>query len=463
MVEKSGSARVIAVLCLCGTVAALQQTILVPLLPQLPRLLGTSAANASWLVTVTLLSGAVATPVITRLADLHGKRRMLLIALASMMLGALLGSIFPTLIGAIVARALQGMGLALIPIAIATLRDELPAHRVALGISLMSATLAIGGGLGMPLSGLIAATLPWQAIFWVTGLAAAVMAVLVFVTVRPGRAYAQGAFDWPGTVLLSAGLVAGLLALTKGPAWGFTAPPTLALLIGTVAVLAVWVPVELRKASPLVDLRTASRPAVLMANTASVLLGLAMMTNMLTTSLVLQAPRETGYGLGLDLLATGLWMAPTAIAFGATAPLSSLMLNSVGAQTTLLVGAAVMAIGFWTRALTGQELWQVILCSTVIGVGTSLTYAAMPALVMASVPLSETASANGLNTLLRSVGTSCGSALLAAVTSATALAGAAVPSRAGAEAVLVLAGVAAALAAVLAFFMRRLGRAERTA
>lgn len=456
MVETSSSARVIIVLCLCGTVAALQQTILVPLLPQLPRLLGTTAANASWLVTVTLVSGAVATPVITRLADMHGKRRMLLTALGSMMIGAVIGSLFPTLIGAIIARALQGMGLALIPTAIATLRDELPAHRVPLGISLMSATLAIGGGLGMPLAGLIVASLPWQAIFWVTGAAAAVMAVLVHTSVRPGRAYPRGSFDWPGTLLLSAALVAGLLALSKGPAWGFTAPPTLALIAGTLVVLAVWGPIELRRPSPLVDLRTASRPAVLMANTASVLLGLAMMTNMLTTSLVLQAPRETGYGLGLDLLSTGLWMAPTAIAFGATAPLSSLALNTIGAQTTLLIGAAVMALGFWTRALTGQQLWQVILCSTVIGVGTSLTYAAMPALVMASVPLSETASANGLNTLLRSVGTSSGSALLAAFTTATALAGAAVPSRFGAEAVLVIAGFASALAAVLAFFMRRL-------
>ncbi|OYO11468.1 MFS transporter [Enemella evansiae] len=456
MAEKSSSARVILVLCLCGTAAALQQTILVPLLPQLPRLLGTTAANASWLVTVTLLSGAVATPVITRLADLHGKRRMLLTALAAMMIGAVVGSVFPTLIGAIVARALQGMGLALIPTAIATLRDELPPHRVSLGISLMSATMAIGAGLGMPLSGLIASQLPWQAIFWVTGLTAAVMAVLVFTTVRPGRAYARGSFDWPGTALLSAALVAGLLVLSKGPSWGFLTPTTLILLVGTAVLLAIWIPVELRRPSPLVDLRTASRPAVLMANTASVLLGLAMMTNMLTTSLVLQAPRESGYGLGLDLLTTGLWMAPTAIAFGATAPVSSLMLNSIGAQTTLLIGASVMALGFWTRALTGQQLWQVVLASTVIGVGTSLTFAAMPALVMASVPLSETASANGLNTLLRSVGTSCGSALLAAFTTATALPGAAVPSRFGAEAVLVIAGCAAALAALLAFLMRRL-------
>src|SRR5699024_6314844 len=145
-----------ATLALSGTVMSLQQTIVVPLLPDFPRLLETTADNASWLVTATLLTGAVATPVVSRLADMYGKRIMMMVTLAIMVLGSLIGALSGTSLElAVLARALQGVGMALVPVGIATMRDELPPHRVPLGVALMSATLAIGAGAGLPLSGLM--------------------------------------------------------------------------------------------------------------------------------------------------------------------------------------------------------------------------------------------------------------------------------------------------------------------
>ncbi|MEV0111165.1 MFS transporter [Nocardia sp. NPDC050799] len=122
-----------ATLALTGTVVSLQQTLVLPLLPDLPGLLNTTADNASWLVTATLLFGAVSMPTVTRLADMFGKKRMMMVALAIMVLGSVLGAVSTDLILIIIARALQGVGLSLMTVGIAILRDELPRDRVAPG------------------------------------------------------------------------------------------------------------------------------------------------------------------------------------------------------------------------------------------------------------------------------------------------------------------------------------------
>lgn len=406
---------VLTTLGLTGTVVSLQQTLVLPLLPDFPRLLDTTADNASWLVTATLLTGAVATPTISRLADMFGKKRMMMIALAVMVLGSVLGALSVALPLIILARALQGVGMALIPVGIAIMRDELPRDRVPLGVALMSATLAIGAGAGLPLAGLISEHLDWHSIFWVTAVAGSMMLVAVALVLNESPVRTRGAFDYRGAFLLSTALTAVLLALSKGGQWGWTSSTTLLLGGVGVALLVFWVPFELRVRNPLVDVRVAARPAVLLVNIASLLTGFAMFANMLVTTQLLQLPTSSGYGLGLDVQQTGLWMAPSALAFGAMAPLSAALIRRAGPLTTLLAGSLLMAGAYAARVFFSQGLWEVVAGSMVVAVGTAMTYAAMPTLIMRAVPVTETASANGLNTLLRSMGTSASSATMAAV------------------------------------------------
>ena len=414
---RTRSGLVITTLALCGTTVSLQQTLVLPLLPDFPRLLGTTVDNAAWLVTATLLTGAVAIPTISRLADMYGKKRMMIVALGVMVLGSLLGALSEALPFVITARAMQGVGMALVPIGIAIMRDELPRDRVPLGVALMSATLAIGAGVGLPLAGLITEHLDWHSIFWVTGVAGGVMLVAVVLVLSESPVRTRGTFDFRGALLLSAALTALLLTLSKGGHWGWTSPRTLTLAVVAVLVLLAWAPLELRTRSPLVDIRVAARPAVLLVNIASVLTGFAMFANMLVTTQLLQLPESTGFGLGLDVLHTGLWMAPSALVFGAMAPFSAAITRRFGPQTTLLVGALGMSAAYAARGAYSHELWQIVSGSMLVGVGTSMTFAAMPTLIMRAVPVTETASANGLNTLLRSVGTSSSSAAVAAVAS----------------------------------------------
>lgn len=409
-------ALLIAVLCLCGTVTALQQTLVVPLLPEFPRLLGTTADNASWLVTATLLSGAVATPIASRLADMFGKRLMTVVCLVLMITGSVLGALGSGLPATIAARALQGVGMALIPIATAVMRDTLPARRLPLGVALMSATLAVGAGGGLPLAGYVAEHLPWRTLFWTTAGAGAVMLIAVLLIVPESPVRSRGAFDYLGALLLSTALTALLLALSKGGQWGWTSTATaLSAIVGTVVFL-LWLPLALRARNPLIDVRIATRPAVLAVNVAAVLTGFGMFANLLVSTQLLQLPAATGFGLGLDIATTGLLLAPTALVFGVVAPLAAAMTRRIGAHTTLVIGALSMGAAYVARVFLSHDLWQIMTGALLVSVGTSLAYGAMPALIMRIVPVTETASANGLNTLLRSIGTSTSSALLAATT-----------------------------------------------
>ncbi|GAA1870210.1 MFS transporter [Asanoa iriomotensis] len=414
--RKSSSALVVVTLAMCGTVVSLQQTLVLPVLPDFPRLLHTSIDNASWLVTATLLSGAVATPTLSRLADMFGKKRMMLVALAVMVAGSVVGALGQSLPLLIAARALQGVGVALIPIGIAIMRDELPRERLALGVSLMSGTLAVGAGAGLPLAGLIIEHVDWQSLFWVSAAAGIVMFAAVALAVDESPVRTSGSFDYPGAVLLSASVTALLLALSKGSHWGWLSYQTIGLAALGILLVIAWLPLELRVRSPLVDVRVAARPAVLLVNIASVLTGFAMFANMLVTTQLLQQPAITGYGLGFDILHTGLWLAPGALVFGAMAPASAWITRRFGPATTLLSGASTMAVAYAVRPFLSHELWQIVAGSMLVAVGTSMTFAAMPSLIIRAVPATQTAAANGLNTVLRSVGTSTSSAALAAVT-----------------------------------------------
>ncbi|WP_288025557.1 MFS transporter [Arthrobacter sp.] len=406
---------VITILCLAGTVVALQQTMVVPLLPDFPQILHTSADNSSWLVTITLLTSAIATPIISRLADMFGKRRMMVVAMVTMVIGSVIAAAGGTFVMLLIGRAFQGLAASLIPVGISIMRDELPREKVASAVALMSATLGIGSALGLPLAGVIYESLGWQAIFWISAVIGVLLIIAVVAIVPESAVRTRGKFDAVGALLLTAALTALLLAISKGGQWGWTSEPVILLFIGTVVFLALWFPYELRVSQPMVDLRTSARKPVLLTNIASILVGFSMYANMLSTTQQLQLPNIGGYGFGLSVVVAGLCMIPSGLAMVALAPVSAAITKRYGAKITLIAGSLVLAVSYVARVFLTGEVWMVILGATVVSMGTAIAYAAMPTLIMRSVPITETASANGLNSLLRAVGTSTMSAVVGAV------------------------------------------------
>ena len=412
---------IIAVLSLSGTVVALQQTLVVPLLPDFPKILGTSADNVGWLVTATLLTSAVSTPIASRLADMFGKRLVMLASMAIMVVGSLVAALGASITTVIAGRALQGFATALIPVGISIMRDELPREKIGSAVALMSATLGIGAAIGMPMAGVIYEHLGWHALFWLSAALGVALFVAVLLVVPESTVRTRGKFDYLGAVLLSVALTALLLAISKGGGWGWGSERTVGSFVVAGVVLALWLPYELRVSQPLVDLRTSARRPVLLTNIASLLLGLAMFGNMLATTQQLQMPTITGYGFGLSVIAAGMAMLPGGLVMIALAPVSAVITRRYGAKTTLIVGGLVIAAGYVGRVFLVDSLWQVIVGSTIVSAGTAIGYAAMPTLIMRHVPITETASANGLNSLLRAIGTSTSSALVAVILTSTTM------------------------------------------
>lgn len=447
---------IIVVLALCGTLVSLQQTLVLPLLPDFPEILDTTSDNASWLVTITLLTGAVGTPIISRLADMFGKRLMLIVCLVSVIIGSVLAALTDSLSLVILGRGLTGIGTCLVPVGISIMRDHLPAERVGSGVALMSATLGIGGAVGMPIAGLIYENLDWHMLFVVSGGFAAIMLALVLWVVPESTVRTRGRFDYTGALLLSVALTCFLLAVSKAGSWGWTDSKTVVLVIVAALVVCAWVPLELRQGQPLVDIRTSLRRTVLLTNAASILIGFAMFANFLTSAQQVQMPESTGYGFGLSVIETGLILLPQGVLMVAMSPVAAWLIRVYGPRAVLIAGAVVIALGFVLRVFLYQSVLEVMIASGLSALGTALAFAAMPTLIMRSVPITETASANGLNTLLRALGTSTASAIVAAIFAAMAMPEVVgVPYFEAYQLIFWLGAVAALGGALIAAFIRR--------
>ncbi|MEU9371628.1 MFS transporter [Streptomyces avermitilis] len=405
----------VPVLAFGGILMAVMQTVVVPLLPDLPRLTGASAGAVSWMVTATLLSGAVLTPVLGRAGDMYGKRRVLLAALALMTLGSLLCALTSDIRVLIAARALQGAAAAVVPLSISILRDELPPERTGSAVALMSSTVGIGAALGLPLAAMIVQYADWHAMFWATTGLGATGLTLAWWAVRESPVRQPGRFDTLGALGLAAGLVCLLLGVSQGGQWGWTSPWIIGLLVACVLVLTLWWFQQQRAERPLVDLKLASRPRVALPHVAALLTGFAFYSNSLVTAQLVQAPKATGYGLGLSIVQTGLCLLPGGVIMLLFSPVSARISAARGPRVTLALGAAVIAVGYAVRIADSRDLWMIIVGATVIAVGTTLAYSALPTLILRAVPAGQTASANGVNVLMRTIGQAVCSAAVAAV------------------------------------------------
>ncbi len=439
----------VAVLCFGGLTAALTQTMVIPIQSELPSFLGTSAANATWVVTITLLCAAVAMPVAGRLADLFGKQRVLVGTAGMLVIGSACCALSDSLAPILVGRGLQGMAMGFIPVGISLMREITPPDMASTAMAAMSATLGVGGAIGLPLSAWIAEVGDWHALFWVASGLAVVVLLLSWFAVPHVHDAQPGRFDVPGMIGLAIGLVSLLVGISKATTWGWGDPRTLGAMAFGVVVLLAWGAYELRQDDPLVDLRTSAQLPVLMTNVAAVAIGFGMMAQAIVVPQLLQLPAETGYGLGQTILEAGLWMAPGGLMMMVFAPVSSRLIGSIGAKVTLMIGAAVLGSGYLVAFFLMDAPWQLLVASCVVSSGVGIGYAAMPTLILDAVPVREAASAVGLNSLMRSVGTTVAAAIMGTVlTSRTqSLGGFELPTL-GAFQVCFILGAAAAFAGV---------------
>ena len=421
----------VPVLIFIGTVVAVISSLGAPLVPAIASSTGASLPHAQWALTITLLVGAVATPVVGRLGDGPNRRTVVLVVLGLVTLGGVLAALPLGLGWLIGGRALQGFGLGLTPVAIAVARNALAGERSRSTVAALSVTVAAGLGLGYPTAGLIAEVGGVHAAFW-TGAGISFLALVAAATVLPGSPGAPARrLDVVGAVLLGAGLAGLLLALGQVETWGAGSPLLWVLAGVAVVVLAGWVWWESRTPLPLVDLRLARGRTAATAHVAAALVGLTNYLLLAAIPILAQAPVAEGAGFGTSIVVAGLILLPFSLASVAGGKLARALADRAGPRIVLPLAALVQGGAYVVFLTARTQLWELFALMAVAGLGVGAAFAAFPALIISAVPQHETGSAMSLNQVFRYTGFAVGSALTATVLAAATAAGTSSPGGSG--------------------------------
>ena len=402
-----------------GLVVTVVSSLGAPLIPRIAQDFGASIGTAQWSLTVTLLTGAVLAPLVGRIGDGPRRREVLVACLAIVTLGGVIAALAGSIAVLIAGRTLQGLGLAMLPLTVASARDHLRPKRAAATIALLSIVGASGVGIGYPLTALIVDAGGVAAAFWVgTGLSAAALALTVLFVPRPLRPAQHSSLDVSGATLVGGGVLGLLLVLERGGAWGWASGQTLGMLAASAILLAWWTLHELRTVEPLVELRLLRRRAVMTANAVGFVLGAAVYLAISLMTQVVQLPS----GLNQSILVAGLTLGPLSAGSFLTPRLAPLIGRRTGARGLIPLGALGVAAGMALFGLAGGTLWEAFVSMGLMGIGLGLTLGAMPGLIVGAVPQDETSSAMSFYQVTRYVGFALGSGL--AVTLVNAFAGA---------------------------------------
>ena len=398
------------------------QSLVVPALPTLQRDLHTTPTGVTWIFTAYLLAASVATPIAGRIGDMFGKKRTLVVVLVGLGAGTLLAAVATTLPVMIGARAIQGLGGAIFPLAFGIVRDEFPRDRVAGGIALISGLLGVGGGLGIILAGPILAHLNYHWLFWIPlgVIALTVIAAVLIIPESPVRA--PGNVNWTGAALLSLWLIGLLVAISEAPTWGWLSARTVGLLVVALVLAFVWIRVESRSPNPLVDMKMMRLRGVWTTNLSGFLLGFGMYSSFVLIPQFVETPVLNGYGFGSSVTQAGLFLIPSTFAMMVASPLGGRLSGRFGSKVPLVLGSTITMLAFVLLAVAHSAHWQVYLAALLLGVGIGFAFASMANLIVEAVRPDQTGIATGMNTVMRTIGGAIGGQVAASILAASLLA-----------------------------------------
>lgn len=442
----------LAVLVGATVTYALMHGLITPALPVLQHELHTNQATVAYLYTAFLLSSAVSMPVLGRVADLHGKRRVLLGVLATFACGTLVCALATDIRVMLAGRVLQGVAAAILPISYGIVREQMSRDRLSSVIGALSAMLAVGGAAGLVLAGPIVTHLSYHWLSWLPLIMSVVTLAAALKFVPESNAFASGPLGWASAVPLSVWLVAALLTFTGAAGRGL-GPTVLVVGVGALAAV-VWFRVELTAEHPLVDLRLMRSPAIWRANLSAFLFGTSMFSMNLLFPTFLQVPRSNGYGFGAGVGRAGMLLLPLAVMIFVAGLATGPIERRFGSAASVVTGSLLLAAGLGGFGVWNDHLWQLFVALVLCGAGQGLAFAALTNAVVEAAPVEQSGVAAAANLIIRTLGGSFGGQLAAGITGAGLVVGQVPSEHRYVVAFLVVAGTAILAAAVAAFLPR---------
>jgi predicted MFS family arabinose efflux permease len=415
---------VLLVLSLSAFAVVVMQSMVMPVLGGLAEVLRVSMTDVTWVVTVNMLAAAVFTPLLGALGDRLGRKRVLLVTLALTTAGSVLVAASTSFWLVLVGRALQGTGFAVMSLAIGIVRSVFPPERVPSGIALLSALTGIGAGAGLLASGaLVRIDFSVQGMFWIAAAVTAVGLIGTAVLIRLPEKAKPYTLDVFGLTTLTGGLVCLVLAINRGPTWGWGSARVLGLLAGGLVLLVGWWHVERRVREPLVDVGMMRTPVVLGTNIATFLVGAGMYGAFILIVQFVQTSPATGYGFGADALDAGLTLLPLTVGTLLATYTVPVLIRRVNAKLPMIIGTVVATATFAFLLAFHHQHWHFYLAAGLLGLGLGLAFGTIPTLLNQGVGPAQTSVANSINQTLRSVGGSIGTAAASAILAASVVNG----------------------------------------
>jgi EmrB/QacA subfamily drug resistance transporter len=454
---RTGYRATFAVLATSVIAFALLQSLVVPVLGTIQIGLHTSQNTVTWVLTAYLVSASIFTPIMGRLGDMHGKERLLVLALLGLAVGSLLAALATSIGFMIFARVIQGIGGGVLPLSFGIIRDEFPEEKVSGAVGVIAALAAAGAGLGIVLAGPIVDAFNYHWLFWIPMivLVAAMIAAHFFVPESPVRT--AGRLNWPATFLLSGWLIALLIGISEAPSWGWGSARVIGLILLAVVLGVAWVVVESRSDNPLIDMRMMRIPAVWTTNLVALLFGVSQYATLAFLPEFVETPTSAGYGFGASITESGLLLLPLSVGMFIFGTWSGRLSARFGGKKVLVTGSLITIATFVLLTVAHGEKWEILLAMAIQGAGFGLVYASMSSLVVQAVPPSQTGVASGMNTNIRTIGGAIGAAVMSSIVVAGVPSGG-LPKESGYTHGFFVLTLAAIGAAVASFFVPALSK-----
>jgi MFS family permease len=442
-----GRNRVLLVLGVGAIDFAFQQAI-TPALPAIQIRFGASPTAATWLITGFLLAAVVALSIVGPLGDRYGRRRVLVWSLAAFAIGSVVCALAEDIGVLIAGRVIQGLGGGIAALALAIVRDHVPATAVPHAVGFLVGATAVGAVLGVLVTGVLVDEVSIGSVFWLLFGISVVTGAAVRRLVPESPIHSHDPIDWPGALLLAGGLASLMLAIAEGNTWGWGSGRVLALIAGSVFLMAAFVGRERAAAHPLVDLRVMTRRPIWTANAAGFAIGFAFYMPYPLVSFIAGYPEATGYGLGMTSTQVALMLVPGAIAALVAGIAGGRLLAVVGARRQAL-GSGVLAASCYVALLVLPTTAAALAVALIpMGAAIGLGVGAIISLTLRGSTAREAGVTASANTVVRTVGSALGPQVAIAVVVAVPSLASGLPAEAGFDDAF-LVGLLAALGALV--------------
>jgi MFS family permease len=391
------------------------ETMVIPGIPTIQNHFSSTATIASWITSAFLIVGAAVSPILGKLGDIYGKKKIFLTVLLFYIAGVGLAGFSNSIYMLIASRAIQGVGFAIVPLGLAIITDIFPKEKVATAQGIISGTFAIGASAGLIIGAYIVQDLSWEWAFHTAFILSIVLFFLVLVLLKKDVPGVKSKVDFTGATILMAGIVLVLLYLTEAPNLGWLSLENIAFLIPGLILTVSFFVFERSRTSPLIQMGLLKIRNVLVANLVGIFSSLAMF--LLFFAVIYYAEYPKPYGLGLSVIDTGLTLAPATLVMLIVGPIMGRSVTKVGPKPILALGASISIAGLllftFYRATTIELTVDVAVC--LIGVVSLII--PIVNMVSVSVPKDSTAVGLGMNTMLRNLGGAIGPVLATTIIS----------------------------------------------